>query len=68
MILLGDRVQALAGERPARVVAHISIGEPGPSGILKIHQTAKRMIQDTAMNSTYGIIRAMIVPIPAFLS
>jgi hypothetical protein len=40
-------------------------GESGPRGMPKAHQRANRAIQATAMNATYGIIRATIVPMPA---
>jgi indolepyruvate ferredoxin oxidoreductase alpha subunit len=54
--------------RLAHSRAAVEIGEPGPSGMPSAHHAANRMIHATAMNSTYGSIRAMIVPIPAFFS
>ena len=46
----------------------MNISAPGPTGILKINQIIKSIVHTTKNVMVYGIIVAISVPIPAFLS
>ena len=48
-----------------RLERQTATGEPGPSGMPRNHQATNSRIQAIAMNSTYGSISAMMVPMPA---